>query len=262
MQAVGNRGRQGRRITGTARLLTLPIVVLIIWEVLARSGLISAVALPAPSRIWVAAIRSAGSGELAINTGASLLRIALANLAAIVIAVPLGFAMGLSRSFEEVMDGLVNLLRPIPPLAWIPLSILWFGLGEGSVVFITGISAFFALLLNTIAGVRGVERSLLRAAQSLGAGKWTLILGVVLPASLPSMFTGLRIALGVSWMSIVAAELIASSDGLGYMINYYRELLRPDLIVVGMLVIGVIGFAMDRGLIYLERRLLPWRRTG
>lgn len=262
MQAGGNRWRMGLLTLRTVRLVALPLVLLILWEVLARSGLINAVALPAPSRIWTAAIRSAASGELEINIGASLMRIALADLAAIVVAVPFGFAMGLSRRFEEVMDGLVNLLRPIPPLAWIPLSILWFGLGEGSVVFITAISAFFALLLNTIAGVRGVERSLLRAAQSLGAGRWTLILRVVLPASLPSMFTGLRIALGASWMSIVAAELIASSDGLGYMINYYRELLRPDLIVVGMLVIGVIGFGMDRGLIYLERRLLPWRRTG
>jgi ABC-type nitrate/sulfonate/bicarbonate transport system permease component len=251
-----------RRMLKPVRMVVLPLVLLAVWEALARTGVIGTVALPAPSRIWTAAMALAASGELIANTGASLLRIALANLAAIAIAVPLGFAMGLSRAFEEVMDGLVNLLRPIPPLAWIPLSILWFGLGEGSVVFITGISAFFALLLNTIAGVRGVERSLLRAAQSLGAGKWTLILHVVLPASLPNMVTGLRIALGVSWMSIVAAELIASSDGLGYMINYYRELLRSDFIIVGMLVIGVIGFAMDRGLVWLEGRLLPWRRRA
>jgi len=260
MQPAAFRWRSGSM--RTLRTIALPVALIVVWELLARSGWVSTVALPAPSRIWTAAIRSAGNGELATNTAASLVRIALANLAAMAIAVPLGFAMGLSRWFEETMDGVVNLLRPIPPLAWIPLSILWFGLGEGSVVFITGISAFFALLLNTIAGVRGVERSLLRAAQSLGAGRWTLIFRVVLPASLPSMFTGFRIALGVSWMSIVAAELIASSDGLGYMINYYRELLRPDLIVVGMLVIGVIGYAMDRGLVYLERRLLPWRRSA
>jgi ABC-type nitrate/sulfonate/bicarbonate transport system permease component len=241
------------------RLIVLPLALLAVWEALARAGLINTISLPAPSRVWSGAMSSVGSGELLNNTAASLMRIALAILAATAIAVPLGIAMGLSRAFEEVMDGLVNLLRPIPPLAWIPLSILWFGLGEVSVVFITGISAFFALLLNTIAGVRGVERSLLRAAQSLGAKKWTLIFRVVLPAALPSMFTGLRIALGVSWMSIVAAELIASSNGLGYMINYYRELLRPDLIIVGMLVIGIIGFAMDRGLVWLEARLLPWR---
>lgn len=247
------------RLLRLLRLIVLPLVLLAVWEALARAGLINPISLPAPSRVLSAAMSSLASGELLDNTAASLMRIALAILAATAIAVPLGIAMGLSHTLEEVMDGLVNLLRPIPPLAWIPLSILWFGLGEVSVVFITGISAFFALLLNTIAGVRGVERSLLRAAQSLGARKWTLILQVVLPAALPSMFTGLRIALGVSWMSIVAAELIASSNGLGYMINYYRELLRPDLIIVGMLVIGIIGFAMDRGLVWLEARLLPWR---
>jgi ABC-type nitrate/sulfonate/bicarbonate transport system permease component len=173
--------------------------------------------------------------------------------------VPLGFFMGLYRPFEEMMDGIVNLIRPIPPLAWIPLAILWFGLGEKSVIFITLISAFFAILLNTIAGVRSVDKSLVRAALSLGATRRVLITKVVLPATLPSLFTGFRIALGVSWMSIVAAELIASSSGLGFMINYYRELLRSDLILVGMLSIGIIGFAMDRGLQWLERRLLPWR---
>jgi ABC-type nitrate/sulfonate/bicarbonate transport system permease component len=128
-----------------------------------------------------------------------------------------------------------------------------------SVVFITLISAFFAILLNTIAGVRGVDKSLIRAALSLGATRRVLITKVVLPATLPSLFTGFRIALGVSWMSIVAAELIAASSGLGFMINYYRELLRPDLILVGMLSIGIIGFLMDRALQWLERRLLPWR---
>jgi ABC-type nitrate/sulfonate/bicarbonate transport system permease component len=166
------------------RLIVLPLALLAVWEALARAGLINTISLPAPSRVWSGAMSSVGSGELLNNTAASLMRIALAILAATAIAVPLGIAMGLSRAFEEVMDGLVNLLRPIPPLAWIPLSILWFGLGEVSVVFITGISAFFALLLNTIAGVRGVERSLLRAAQSLGAKKWTLIFRVVLPGCL------------------------------------------------------------------------------
>jgi ABC-type nitrate/sulfonate/bicarbonate transport system permease component len=241
------------------RMVALPILVLLLWEALARSGWINTIALPPPSRIWSAAVRDVQNGELPANIIASLLRIALANAVAIAVGVPLGFAMGLSRWCEDVLDGVVNLLRPIPPLAWIPLAILWFGLGESAVVFITGISAFFTILLNTIAGVRGVERSLLRAAQSLGAGRRVLLLRVILPAALPALFTGFRLALGVSWMSIVGAELIAASDGLGYMINYYREMLRPDLIIVGMLVIGGIGFAMDRGLILLEQWLLPWR---
>lgn len=246
----------GPRLT---RLIVLPVVVIAIWEASVRLGLVNPVFLPPPSRILAAAQGLLVTGELFRNIADSLQRIAIANLVAICTAVPLGFFMGLYRPFEETMDGIVNLIRPIPPLAWIPLAILWFGLGEKSVIFITLISAFFAILLNTIAGVRSVDKSLIRAALSLGATRRVLIMKVVLPATLPSLFTGFRIALGVSWMSIVAAELIASSSGLGFMINYYRELLRSDLILVGMLSIGIIGFAMDRGLQWLERRLLPWR---
>jgi ABC-type nitrate/sulfonate/bicarbonate transport system permease component len=252
-----------RRLRGSGprlvRFIVLPALLIGAWEASARLGLLNPVFLPSPGRILVAAQLLLVTGELFRNIADSLQRIAIANLVAIATAVPLGFFMGLYRPFEEMMDGLVNLIRPIPPLAWIPLAILWFGLGEKSVVFITLISAFFAILLNTIAGVRGVDKSLIRAALSLGATRRVLITKVVLPATLPSLFTGLRIALGVSWMSIVAAELIASSSGLGFMINYYRELLRSDLILVGMLSIGIIGFVMDRGLLWLERRLLPWR---
>ena len=148
-----------------------------------------------------------------------------------------------------------------PPLAWIPFSILWFGVGEKSVVFITLISAFFAILLNTMMGVRSVDKSLVRAALSLGATRRALITQVIFPATLPYIFTGFRIALGVSWMSIVAAEMIAASSGLGFLISYYRELLRSDLILVGMLSIGMVGFLMDRGVLWLERKLLPWRTS-
>ena len=248
--------RSGPRL---ARLMILPIAVIVLWEICARLQIINPISLPMPSRIFAAAERLLADGELLHNVADSLQRIAFANIVAIGMGVPLGFFMGLYRPFEEIMDGLINLVRPIPPLAWIPLAIVWFGLGEVSVVFITLISAFFAILLNTIAGVRGVDNSLIRAALSLGATRRVLIAKIVLPATLPSLFTGFRIALGVSWMSIVAAELIAASSGLGFMINYYRELLRPDLILVGMLSIGIIGFLMDRALQWLERRLLPWR---
>lgn len=241
------------------RLVVLPTVVIVLWEIGAHMSLFNPVFLPPPSKIFAAAHQLIVSGELFRHFADSLRRIAIANVVAIAVAVPLGFFMGLYRPFEEVIDGFLNILRPIPPLAWIPLAILWFGLGEKSVVFITLISAFFAILLNTIAGVRGVDKSLVRAALSLGATRRVLILQVILPGTLPSLFTGFRIALGVSWMSIVAAELIASSSGLGFMISYYRELLRSDLILVGMLSIGVIGFIMDRGLLWLEHRLLPWR---
>lgn len=241
------------------RLVILPVLILILWQVAAELGLYNTILLPPPDRVATSAWRLVVSGELFRHLVDSLRRIALANIVALGTAVPLGILMGRYRPFEDIMDGILNILRPIPPLAWIPLAILWFGLGENSVVFITLISAFFALLLNTIAGVRSVDQSLPRAALTLGASQRDVIKDIIVPATLPHIFTGLRIALGVSWMSIVAAELIAASSGLGYMISYYREVLRSDLILVGMLSIGLIGFAMDRGLIWLEHRLLPWR---
>jgi len=237
----------------------IPCLVVILWQVGANLKLWNPLFLPAPSKVAAAGWRLLVTGELVGHFGDSLLRIAWANLIAVGVAVPLGFFMGLYRPFEDLVDGLLNLLRPIPPLAWIPLAILWFGIGERSVVFITLLAAFFALLLNTIAGVRGVEKSLVRAALSLGATRRVLLMQVIFPATLPSLFTGLRIALGVSWMSIVAAELIAASSGLGFLITYYRELMRPDLILVGMLSIGIVGFLMDRGLQWLEHKLVPWR---
>lgn len=241
------------------RLLVLPALLITVWQIVAELGLYNQILLPPPSRVLKSAIALIASGELFRHFVDSLQRIAFALLIAMTTAIPLGVLMGRYRPFEDLMDGVLNLLRPIPPLAWIPLAILWFGLGEQSVVFITLISAFFAILINTIAGVRAVDKSLARAALTLGASQSDLIKDVIFPAALPQIFTGIRITLGVSWMSIVAAELIASSSGLGYMINYYREVLRSDLILVGMLSIGIVGFSMDRGLLWLERKLLPWR---
>lgn len=257
--AVTRSAREARYGGRWLRLLVLPAITLGIWQLAAGFGLYNPILLPPPSRVFQSAVGLLTSGELLRHFADSMKRIAMALLIAMATAIPLGILMGRYRFFEDLMDGVLNLLRPIPPLAWIPLAILWFGLGEQSVVFITLISAFFAILINTIAGVRAVDKSLPRAALTLGASQSDLIKDVIFPAALPHIFTGIRIALGVSWMSIVAAELIASASGLGYMINYYREVLRSDLILVGMLSIGIIGFSMDRGLLWLERKLLPWR---
>lgn len=242
--------------------LILPVTLLVVWFVATDVlKLFHPAMLPSPTGVVRAFIRVATSGELITNIGASLLRIFYANCAALALGVPLGLAMGLYKPVERLCDGLLSLFRPIPPLAWVPLSILWLGIGTLSVVFITFLAAFFAVLVNTTAGARSVDRQLVRAAQSLGASKRRLMTKVILPSVAPAIFTGFRIAIGVSWMSIVAAELIAAPSGLGYMIMYYREVLRTDAIIVGMLTIGVIGLAMDFGARWLERRLLPWR-TG
>ncbi len=252
----------GSRASELGWRLTLPVLLLVVWYVATDIlNLTHPVILPSPTGVVRAFMRLASSGELLNNIGASLLRIFYANCAALLLGVPLGLAMGLYKPVERLCDGLLSLFRPIPPLAWVPLSILWLGIGTLSVVFITFLAAFFAVLVNTIAGAQAVDKQLVRAAQSLGAGQRRLLARVILPSVAPAIFTGFRVAIGVSWMSIVAAELIAAPSGLGYMIMYYREVLRTDAIIVGMLTIGVIGLAMDFGTRWLERRLLPWR-TG
>lgn len=249
------------RVRAIGWRLLLPLVLLMLWIVFTEiRPSFHPTLLPPPSAVVKMFVKLVGNGELAGHIAASLERIFYANLAALGLGVPLGLAMGLYRPFERLLDGLVSLFRPIPPLAWVPLSILWLGIGTLSVVFITFLAAFFAVLINTISGARSVERLHVRAALSLGAGRRRMMTHVVLPSVIPYVFTGFRIALGVSWMSIVAAELIAASSGLGYMITYYREVLRTDAIIVGMLTIGLIGLSMDLLTRRLERWLLPWRQ--
>jgi ABC-type nitrate/sulfonate/bicarbonate transport system permease component len=154
----------------------------------------------------------------------------------------------------------VELARPVPPLAWIPISILWFGIGLSSAAFIIFLGAFFPILLNTIAGVTSVSPTLVEAARTLGAGRRQVLCKVLLPGAAPSMFLGLRIGVGIGWMTLLAAEFagVKSGYGLGHLIMTARDIQRPDLIMAGMAVIGVLGLSIDAGLRRLERRALPW----
>jgi ABC-type nitrate/sulfonate/bicarbonate transport system permease component len=241
--------------------IILPSVLVAVWYVVTEvKPLFHPTLLPSPVSVINVFIRLVKNGELLGHITASLERIFYANLAALGLGVPLGLAMGLYRPVERLLDGLLSIFRPIPPLAWVPLSILWLGIGTLSVVYITFLAAFFAVVINAIAGARAVDKLHMRAALSLGASRRRIMTHVVLPTVAPHIFTGFRIAIGVSWMSIVAAELIAASSGLGYMIIYYREVLRTDAIIVGMLTIGVIGLLMDLTTRWLERRLMPWRQ--
>jgi ABC-type nitrate/sulfonate/bicarbonate transport system permease component len=250
-----------RRLREIGWRLILPAVLIAIWYVFTEvKPLFHPTLLPSPVAVVNVFIRLVKNGELATHIVASLERIFWANLAALALGVPLGLAMGLYRPVERLLDGLLSIFRPIPPLAWVPLSILWLGIGALSVVFITFLAAFFAVIINAIAGARAVDKLHMRAALSLGASRRRIMTHVVLPTVAPHIFTGFRVAIGVSWMSIVAAELIAASSGLGYMITYYREVLRTDAIVVGMLTIGVIGLLMDLLTRWLEKKIMPWRQ--
>ncbi len=239
------------------------VLLLALWEVAARWIIPSTnpalgVLIPPPTEVLLSGVQMARSGELLTHVIASSQRVLLAWAFVVVTAVPLGIAMGWSARFKRYVDPLVELLRPIPPLAWIPISILWFGIGMTQNLFVIIIGVFFPVLLNTIHGVKGIDPVLIRAARNLGATQSKLLMRVVLMAALPAIFNGVRVGLGVAWMVLVAAELVAATTGLGYMIQDARNFLRTDIIFMGMFMIGFMGIAMDIVLRLAARPLLSW----
>ena len=213
--------------------------------------------LPPPTAILVAAWDLIQSGDLWRHLRDSLKREFVAFSWAC-LSIPLGIAMGWWKPVENQVDPIIEILRPVPPLAWIPLSILWFGIGDVQNEFIIFLGCFFPILVNTVTAVKGVEPNLVRAARCLGAGEWQILWRVVLRAALPEIITGIRVGLGVGWMALVAAELVGANSGLGFLISDSRMVLRTDYVIVGMATIGVIGLAIDQIIRRLVRRLLPW----
>lgn len=237
--------------------------LLILWQYISTVVLdeTTRVLLPAPTAIVPAAWELISSGELLHHAGDSLRREAIAFLWAS-IAIPIGIAMSWWRAVDEQLDPLMEILRPIPPLAWIPLSILWFGIGETQNQFIIFLAIFFPILLNAISGVKSIEPNLIRAARCLGANEWDILYRVVLKAALPQIVTGIRIGLGVGWMALVAAELVGATSGLGFLINDARTVLRTDYVIVGMGTIGLIGLLIDWSIRNVMKVLLPWSRSS
>lgn len=238
------------------------IVLLIVWQFASKVWLPRidphmAVLMPAPSTIAVTAAGMIASGELLFHLMASLKREAVAFLFA-ASAIPLGIMMGWWRLVHDQVNPLMEILRPIPPLAWIPLSILWFGIGDEQNEFIIFLGIFFPILVNTIVGVKNIDPILIRAARSLGAPERKLLVRIVFIGALPQIITGVRIGLGVGWMALVAAELVGANSGLGFIINDARSMLRTDIIIVGMLAIGIVGLLIDSTILVMSRRLLPW----
>lgn len=217
-----------------------------VWQIAVWVSQANVAILPPPlltlSTLWDLIV----TGELAKHTIASLSRVVSAWGLAVLVAVPLGLAMARSRTFERLLDPVIELFRPISPLAWIPLAILWFGIGEAGKVFIILVATFFPILLNTISGVKGVDPVMIRAGRVLGCdNEASLFWRVILPAAMPTILVGLRIAFGTGWAAIIAAELVAAQSGLGYLIADGMEILRSDLVLAGMIAIGVLGVLID-----------------
>lgn len=249
------------RVVKNFRRFAFTAGILVLWQYISTSVLdqTTRALLPAPTAIIPAAWELISSGDLLHHTVDSLKREMVAFLWAM-IAIPIGIAMSWWRAVEEQLDPVMEVLRPIPPLAWIPLSILWFGIGDTQNQFIIFLAIFFPILLNTISGVKSIEPNLIRAARCLGANEWNILRRVVLKAALPYIITGIRIGLGVGWMALVAAELVGASSGLGFLINDARTVLRTDYVIVGMATIGIVGLLIDRTIRGVTKLLLPWSR--
>ena len=253
----------GTRMATRRSRIVLAVVslagTLALWTLASARGWVAKVLLPSPFEVVRAFAVSAGDGSLLRNVTASLLRVIEGFALALVIAVPLGVAMGVSRIVYGLVDPLLELLRPIPPIAVIPLAILWFGIDELSKVFIIAYGAFFPVLVNTLAGFREVDRVQVRAAQALGANRYHVFRDVVLRSAFPFMVVGARLGMSMAFIVLVAAELIASSAGLGFMISDARYNFRTDQMFLGMACIGVLGFALNMLLLRIERSLLKWK---
>ncbi len=244
------------------RNLTLLAVVLTVWQLvsgvwLPRVDVNLVTLMPPPSAVLKAAWELTASGDLEMHLLASLKREFTAFVFA-ASAIPLGLVMGWWKLAHDQVDPIVEMLRPIPPLAYIPLSIMWFGIGDTQNEFIIFLGMFFPILLNTVSAVKGVDLNLIRAARCHGADQWAVLRRVVFRAALPQIVTGVRIAFGFGWMALVAAELVGASSGLGFLINDARMVLRTDIILVGMITIGLTGLLIDTVVRGFARKLLPW----
>ncbi|MEP9369504.1 ABC transporter permease [Xanthobacter sp. VNH20] len=261
MHAILRRGRPERFI--------VPVLILAGWEAFSRSGALPPALLPAPSAVawawldWVFGIdgnTQSYSGRWIFDVMASFWRVAAGFAIATAMGVTLGVAIGWSRFIEVLIEPTLQTLRPIPPVSWIPLAIIWFGIADKPAIFLVFLGAFFPILLNTIHGVKTCDRNLIRAGAMVGGSQHQLLRFIVVPAALPSIFAGLRIGVGSAWMLTVTAEMVAVKSGVGYVLwdSYY--FLRYDIVIAAMASIGLLGFLSDLMIQAVARHMLRWQQ--
>lgn len=243
----------------TAKKLLVVIALFLMWELAVWADLVNRQLFPPPSAVGRSIIELAQLGILWTDIQASIVRITIGFAIATAVAMVLAVILAHSDRLAGYVMPIIDLLRPISVIAWIPLAILWFGIGDKPAWFIIFLGAFFPIFTNTYLGFRSVDLVHTQVAECLGASRWLFIREVLLPSALPYILTGMRIGLGVGWMCVIAAELIAANSGLGYMIQLARSLIETEKVIGGMIVIGVIGFGMNHLMVYAERKLTPWR---
>lgn len=236
----------------------LPAIILIVWELAGVLNLIKPYTMPTPEKVVLTAIEFIRNGTLFINISASFIRVLEGFVIACVLAIVLGIGIGLSKRLETFSELMIQILKPIPPIAWIPLAILWFGIGETSKIFIIVLGAFFPILLNVVEGIKNIDGKYLEVAKVYEVPRKKFIKNVILPGALPSIMTGIRLGLGNAWVCVVAAEMIAATKGVGYMLTDGRSLSRPDMVILAMLIIGIVGKIMDDVIKGFSNKFIKW----
>lgn len=235
------------------------ICLLMIWELICRSGFVSSLFLPAPSQIITALIDMIAGGEIGVSLAASLYRILLGFALGSLLGLAVGLVTGTSALFDKIGTPIVNALYPIPKIALLPLFILWLGIGELSKVTIIALGVFFPVAMNTYSGVKNVDTLLIKVAVSFNASWWMTMKSVVLPNALPMIFAGLRLAAGTSLLLLVAAEMIAAQEGIGALILHYGDLMITDRLMAGVIVLSLLGLLFNLLLQWCERKAVPWK---
>jgi sulfonate transport system permease protein len=252
-------GRGGRHLSFAPLLpFVLPVGVVLLWQLSASAGWISNRLMPAPVDVLRAFWDKASSGELAVNIAVSAQRALSGLLVGGSIGFLLGLANGVSRLSHAMTDTTLQMLRTIPNLALIPLVILWFGIGEEAKLFLTALGVFFPIYLNTLHGVRTVDPQLIEMGRVYGMSGFTLFRKVIFPGALPSIFVGLRFSLGIMWLTLIVAETMAASSGIGHMANSAREFMMTDVVVLALVIYALLGKLADATARFLESRTLQW----
>ncbi|MEU0545751.1 ABC transporter permease [Nocardia sp. NPDC005978] len=252
-------GTRLRRVIGSARKASGLVLVLVLWQLGARGWL--GPTTPAPSEVIEAGWELIRTGELWRHLAASSQRVAIGLSIGISIGLVLGAAAGLFRAAEDLVNGPLQALRMLPTLALVPVFIIWFGIGDPFKIALIIVAPVFPIYLNVLAGIRGVDRRLVEAAESLGLNRFELTTKIILPGALPQILVGLRQALGIGWLTLVVAEMQTTPVGLGFLMNDAKEFLRTDQIFLVLVIYAVLGLLTDTFVRLLERRFLAWR-TG
>ncbi|HWT64313.1 MAG TPA: ABC transporter permease subunit [Ochrobactrum sp.] len=255
-------GAPGDGASGMISLATASFLIAL-WFLVTETGWIKPLFLPSPVAVWdkfiLALTEGVSNSTLWQHTLASIGRVFGAFALALITAVPIGVLMGVNRVVRGLFDPIIEFYRPLPPLAYLPLVIIWLGIGEFPKVFLIYLAIFAPMAIAARAGVRSVSIEQIHAAYAMGATRWQVISQVIMKAALPEIFTGMRIGIGVGWTTLVAAEMVAANRGLGFMVLNAAENLESDTVIMGIFIIGIFAFAFDLLIRYLEKVLIPWK---